>query len=72
MEALSGSIRETVLCGSELVGTGDEVSPKNSAAVTRFCGVLLVCLSSSLSSSACGACVLSSKSYSCSVSSWLS
>ena len=70
VEALCGSIFVTVLCGVELDGNGDEVSPKSASdADTRFCGVLLVCLASSLSSSSssCGACVLSSKSYSCSV-----
>ena len=40
VEAPSGSIRVTVLCGVELVGVGDGLSPKiASAADARFCGV---------------------------------
>ena len=43
MEAPSGSIRVTVLCGVLLVGVGDGVSPKiASAADTRFCSVCFV------------------------------
>mgnify|MGYP006263300961 CR=1 FL=1 len=50
MDAPSGSIRVTVLCGVLLVGVGDGVSPKiASAADTRFCGVLVLSLKSSLS-----------------------
>ena len=50
MEALSGSIRVTVLCGVLLVGVGDGERPKiTSVADTRFCGVFVLGLESSLS-----------------------
>ena len=50
MDAPSGSIRVTVLCGVLLVGVDDGVRPKSiSVADTRFCGVFVLGLESSLS-----------------------
>ena len=50
MDALSGSIRVTVLCGVLLVGVDNGERPKiTSVADTRFCGVFVLSLESSLS-----------------------